>query len=507
MPDGDYEIRGISKEQSDEYDYDWVAFDSDLCLKIKIEGGTVTTFPVEQQLSLMEQIKRPEKIYMNSTVEFTATVHNNSSVAADGMINYEVVRRSDNYRLYSESVKAIVYDNNDYAAALSVPVQNGTFDYSEEYVIRIVDFTLLSGEAIPVETEFGQCVFSIDEGVAQRQLSFNGDGVAGNAGISLNLENFGDKNSFDKNARPYVTYTGLSNSHSAGWTGSISCALCNSAGEIVTYSDSHKEVDLEANSVYSSANDIALSPDLSGLADGLYSIIPVSMEEGAAEWVRFDHPAKIDMDIKGDYAYVRNYEYRISQESEIVAAGEFEKGGTAEFSVQIRNNSDEEAIGDLSYEIRRLSDNSIVSDGIKRIDLNAYSTDAVIIEQPIDENVFNEGVYTIAITGYQSVTHSDFSFVSDYIPYRFSVGISGVESLGIGGVAIYPNPVEDYLTVDCGGAIDSVDIFNAGGLLVKSAGGYDGCASVYVGDFPAGYYIVVVKTDNGATVRKQMLKQ
>ena len=507
LPDGDYEIRGISKEYSDEYDYDWVAFDSDLCLKIKIEGGTVTTFPVEQQLSLAEQIGIPEKIYMNSTVEFTATVHNNSSVAADGMINYEVVRRSDNYRLYSESVKAIVYDNNDYAAALSVPVQNGTFDYSEEYVIRIVDFTLLSGEAIPVETEFGQCVFSIDEGVAQRQLSFYEGGSVDNSGISLNLKDFENKDFISKGTRVFVTYTNLMNSYQTDWEGSISCALCGADGEIIGYSDRYADMKLYANTVNINPTDVSISPDLSGLADGLYSIIPVSKEYGATEWVRFDHPAKIDIDIKGDYAYIRNYDYSISQESEISHSGELLSGETVVFSVQMRNNSDEEAVGDLSYEVRRQSDNVIVAEGAERVDLQAYSTSSVMIELNLSENHFTKGVYTIAVTGYQSATHSDFEFVSAYNPYQFSIGVSGVESVDADDVAIYPNPAEDYVTVECDGAICSVDIFSAGGQLVKSLSGTDASVGIYVGNLPSGYYVIAIKTDDGKTVRKQMLKQ
>ena len=157
-------------------------------------------------------------------------------------------------------------------------------------------------------------------------------------------------------------------------------------------------------------------------------------------------------------------------------------GETVVFSVQMRNNSDEEAVGDLSYEVRRQSDNVIVAEGAERVDLQAYSTSSVMIELNLSENHFTKGVYTIAVTGYQSATHSDFEFVSAYNPYQFSIGVSGVESVDADDVAIYPNPAEDYVTVECGGAICSVDIFSAGGQLVKSLSGTDASVGIYVGN-------------------------
>ena len=61
--------------------------------------------------------------------------------------------------------------------------------------------------------------------------------------------------------------------------------------------------------------------------------------------------------------------------------------------------------------------------------------------------------------------------------------------------------------MDCGERISSVTIFSASGQLVKSVGGADAEGSIHVGDLPAGYYIVAVDTESGATVRKQILKR
>ena len=243
------------------------------------------------------------------------------------------------------------------------------------------------------------------------------------------------------------------------------------------------------------------------LPDGLYTIIPVSQELNNSEWVRFDHPSKIDIEIKGDYAYVRHYEYSISQESEITAAGELTSGGTGVFNVEMRNNSEEEAVGDLSYEIRKQADGSLAHEGTMHIDLPAYTTSTVSIELPLTEDIFSEGIYTIAITGYLSVTHSEFGFSTSITPSAFHIGSSGMEGIETGNVAVYPNPAKDFITVDCGEGISSVTIFSASGQLVKSIGGADAEGSIHMGDLPAGYYIVAVGTESGATVRKQILKR
>ncbi|MBO8477270.1 MAG: T9SS type A sorting domain-containing protein, partial [Bacteroidetes bacterium] len=202
----------------------------------------------------------------------------------------------------------------------------------------------------------------------------------------------------------------------------------------------------------------------------------------------------------------RHYEYSISQESEITAAGELTSGGTGVFNVEMRNNSEEEAVGDLSYEIRKQADGSLAYEGTVRVGLPAYTTSTVSIEQPLTEDIFSEGAYTIAITGYLSATHTDFSYSSAFQPSAFLIGTSGADAIEAANVTVYPNPAKDFITVDCGEGISSVTIFSASGQLVKSIGGADAEGSIHIGNLPAGYYIVAVGTESGTTVRKQILK-
>ena len=498
LAEGEYQVCGISKQNSGEYDYDWIKFNSKYCINIKVEDGIVTVIPEEYNLSLAKQIEKPEKIHIGQTAEFIATLRNSSSLTAEGTVDYVVRRLPGNETIYSSSVDAIVYDYNDYATNLSVTIGNGTFDQSTTYSIEVTGFTLSSGETIPVESEFGQCTFTIEEGTPQRRLTFYDNGP-GNAGISLNTDVFEKSESQDVNFNNIVNY------ESEAWQGYISTEILDSEGEAVILPYASTGILLEGLS-YGSTTVKDFSPDMGELPDGLYTIIPVSQELNNSEWVRFDHPSKIDIEIKGDYAYVRHYEYSISQESAITAAGELTSGGTGVFNVEMRNNSEEEAVGDLSYEIRKQADGSLAYEGTMRIDLPAYTTSTVSIEQPLPEDIFNDGVYTIAITGYLSATHTDFSYSSAFQPSAFLIGTSGADAIEAANVTVYPNPAKDFITVDCSKGISSVTIFSASGQLVKSIGGADAEGSIHIGNLPAGYYIVAVDTESGTTVRKQILK-
>ena len=505
LAEGEYQVCGISKQNSGEYDYDWIKFNSKYCINIKVEDGIVTVIPEEYNLSLAKQIEKPEKIHIGQTAEFIATLRNSSSLTAEGTVDYVVRRLPGNETIYSSSVDAIVYDYNDYATNLSVTIGNGTFDQSTTYSIEVTGFTLSSGETIPVESEFGQCTFTIEEGTPQRQLSFYDNGDE-NIGISLNLDSYENGAYFPKKDRVLVTYTNLIHYYSSIWSGNISCALSNADNEIMIVSDRYSsDLDFRTNTYYSSI-DLSLTPDISGFSDGIYSIIPVSMENGASDWVRFDHPSKIDIEIKDDYVYVRHYEYSLTQESAITATGNLTVDGMAAFNVEMRNNSEEEAVGDLSYEIRKQADGSLAYEGTVRVGLPAYTTSTVSIEQPLTEDIFSEGAYTIAITGYLSATHTDFSYSSAFQPSAFLIGTSGADAIEAANVTIYPNPAKDFITVDCGEGISSVTIFSASGQLVKSIGGADAEGSIHIGNLPAGYYIVAVDTESGTTVRKQILK-
>ena len=496
LEEGEYEICGISRQISDGLDYDWIKILSQYDTRIQVADGMVTVIPFDYDLSLASQIEKPERIKIGQTVEFTATLHNNSPVTADGRVNYEIRRLSDNALVYSGSLLAEVYDYGDLVIPIRVTIEKDAFEYSEEYAIAITGFTLSSDETVPVESPFGQCTFLVD----YHRLSFSD--YEDDCGISLVVDQF-------KKTEPQdVMFKYVYNIDTRNWfNGDISAAICDKNGEIILYFSDYYTLSLNPGRVDNIIRTMEnFTPDMSELADGMYSIIPLSRAEGDTEWVRFDHPSKIDIEIKDDYAYVQNYIFCISQESDFTPSGDFNVGDNAMFNVKIRNNGKEQAIGKLSYEIRQQPDNRFVYSGAERIDIPAYLTEDIVIIS----NYYTfeeEGTYTIALLSYKPSTDYHHSFSTTYSPYAFNVGDAGIEKIDADSVAVYPNPVEDYITVECGERISSVTIFSASGQLVKSVGGVDAEGSIYVGDLPAGYYIVAVDTESGATVRKQILKR
>ena len=495
LEEGEYEICGISRQISEGHEYDWIKILSQYDTRIQVADGMVTVIPFDYDLSLASQIEKPERIKIGQTVEFTATLHNNSPVTADGRVNYEIRRLSDNALVYSGSLLAEVYDYGDLVIPIRVTIEKDAFEYSEEYAIAITGFTLSSDETVPVESPFGQCTFLVD----YHRLSFSD--YEDDCGISLVVDQF-------KKTEPQdVMFKYVYNIDTRNWfNGDISAAICDKNGEIILYFSDYYTLSLnpgKADNIIRTMENF--TPDMSELADGMYSIIPLSRAEGDTEWVRFDHPSKIDIEIKGDYAYVQNYIFCISQESDFTPSGDFNVGDNAMFNVKIRNNGKEQAIGKLYYEIWKQPDNRFVYSGAERIDIPAYSTEDIVIIS----NYYTfeeEGTYTIALLSYKPSTDYHHSFSTTYPPYAFNVGEAGVEKIDADSVAVYPNPVEDYVTVECND-VAAVRIYSASGQLVKSIGGADAEGSIHVGDLPAGYYIVAVDTESGATVRKQILKR
>lgn len=68
-------------------------------------------------------------------------------------------------------------------------------------------------------------------------------------------------------------------------------------------------------------------------------------------------------------------------------------------------------------------------------------------------------------------------------------------------MSVYPNPASDYVKVNADGKIVAIELYNAGGSLVKKVAGAD---EISVSDCPAGYYLVNVVTEKGS-IRKSVI--
>ena len=73
----------------------------------------------------------------------------------------------------------------------------------------------------------------------------------------------------------------------------------------------------------------------------------------------------------------------------------------------------------------------------------------------------------------------------------------------ISGLSLYPNPVESFLTVEADVDVDGVRVYNMSGIMVKEASGN---ARVFMGDLPAGVYVVEVTAADKVSRRKVIKK-
>ena len=106
-----------------------------------------------------------------------------------------------------------------------------------------------------------------------------------------------------------------------------------------------------------------------------------------------------------------------------------------------------------------------------------------------DETIVSEdNPYTFVVTGER--------FIKAIL--QNSVGVSEQESK----MVVYPNPVNDKLTIEAKETINSLEIYNVTGALVYSQRDCGNKTEIQMGNLPAGTYIVRLTTDNAVAVRR-----
>ncbi len=73
----------------------------------------------------------------------------------------------------------------------------------------------------------------------------------------------------------------------------------------------------------------------------------------------------------------------------------------------------------------------------------------------------------------------------------------------ISGLSLYPNPVNSFLTVEADMSVDAVRVYNTSGIAVKEV---SGDTRIFMGDLPAGVYVVEV-TAGEAVSRRKIVKK
>jgi hypothetical protein len=104
-------------------------------------------------------------------------------------------------------------------------------------------------------------------------------------------------------------------------------------------------------------------------------------------------------------------------------------------------------------------------------------------------------------TNYDEVTGATVSV--DFI--RFGEAFVGVSNVSVESISVYPNPASDIVNVVVGSANASVSLTDVTGKVVASATG-SGTVVLSTTDVPAGLYVVSVKSDEGVTTAKVIVK-
>lgn len=91
--------------------------------------------------------------------------------------------------------------------------------------------------------------------------------------------------------------------------------------------------------------------------------------------------------------------------------------------------------------------------------------------------------------------NNDFPYDCDFVP-ELPSSINSVEKEP---VKIYPNPIEDFFTIESEVSIDKVELIDLQGSVVKT---FTGSSPYFVGDLPKGIYFVSIKYNDKLLCKK-----
>jgi len=116
----------------------------------------------------------------------------------------------------------------------------------------------------------------------------------------------------------------------------------------------------------------------------------------------------------------------------------------------------------------------------------------------------------------ESVDLTDYGFSSSNLPAIRVLAIGqnglsltntlGVENYQIDGLKVYPNPVEDILTINANEDINEIIIYNMLEQVVLNQQPNSRQNSIELGHLQTGIYLAKLKTDNGVTTKRIMKK-
>lgn len=486
IADGNYIVRAMSKANGDV----WRKFASTDCLNITVADGKVYLSAPTPNISLTGIGSYNGNVYKGNPFSVNITIHNGSSIPADGSILFKVTD-SETGDALSGSLRAIVYDNCDFRSNIAFSTTNDFFAIGKTYNISFTGFQTTDGKTLPINNTIPLSFSIVENTEVQSSLTFfNIEGSP--FGMTVSNENF------NKADDTMVSINCLGNANEETYQGYIAIETLN----LHTGSKWHTSLGLTENipqgTYYPQINTPFKALPIATADDGVYRLSTVSQEIRNGylfpDWLYTTNSSHIDFRVNGSYVTVL---HPVDEVAFSAAPESYPTIGTnCTFNLDLENKNDKsETISAGMYFVDQ-DNNGIGLAQVDGIILKAYEQQTVPVTVFIDPTKFHERTHYIAYP----VIFKGESYISGE-PYEFNGATSGINDVNAVNVKAYPNPAVDVLHVNVEAL--RIDVYNAGGALVADASNAD---SVNVAHLPAGYYIAVVATADG-TARIPFVKK
>lgn len=486
IADGNYIVRAMSKANGNV----WRKFASTDCLNMTVADGKVSLVSPTPNISLTGIGSYNGNVYKGNPFSVNITIHNGSSIPADGSILFKVTD-SETGDALSGSLRAIVYDNCDFRSNIAFSTTNDFFAIGKTYNISFTGFQTTDGKTLPINNTIPLSFSIVENTEVQSSLTFfNIEGSP--FGMTVSNENF------NKADDTMVSINCLGNANEETYQGYIAIETLN----LHTGSKWHTSLGLTENipqgAYYPQINTPFKALPIATADDGVYRLSTVSQEIRNGylfpDWLHTTNSSHIDFRVNGSDVTVL---HPVDEVAFSAAPESYPTIGTnCTFNLDLENKNDKsETISAGMYFVDQ-DNNGIGLAQVDGITLKAYEQQTVPVTVFIDPAKFHERTHYAA---YPVIRKGESYILGE--PYEFNGATSGINDVNAVNVKAYPNPAVDVLHVNVEAL--RIDVYNARGTLVADASNAD---SVNVAHLPAGYYIAVVATADG-TARIPFVKK
>ncbi len=487
IADGNYIVRAMSKANGNV----WRKFASTDCLNMTVADGKVSLVSPTPNISLTGIGSYNGNVYKGNPFSVNITIHNGSSIPADGSILFKVTD-SETGDALSGSLRAIVYDNCDFRSNIAFSTTNDFFAIGKTYNISFTGFQTTDGKTLPINNAIPLSFSIVENAEVQSSLTFFN--INGNPfGMTVSNENF------SKADDTMVSINCIGNANKETYMGYIGIETYNLHSGSKWHSSLGLTENIPQGAYYPQINTpFKALPIATAAGDGVYRLSTVSREIRKEylfpDWLYTTNSSHIDFRVNGSDVTVL---HPVDEVAFSAAPESYPTIGTnCTFNLDLENKNDKsETISAGMYFVDQ-DNNGIGLAQVDGITLKAYEQQTVPVTVFIDPAKFHERTHYAAYP----VIRKGESYISGE-PYEFNGATSGINDVNAVNVKAYPNPAVNVLHVNVEAL--RIDVYNAGGALVADASNAD---SVNVAHLPAGYYIAVVATADG-TARIPFVKK